>query len=80
MNTQCKTKIYCILLLISLVMVLGGGLLAYLIQTVGGTVEVRDVRWMGTNGTMMSGLLYIPKGVTAENPAPGIVADRKSVV
>ncbi|HQP61759.1 MAG TPA: alpha/beta fold hydrolase [Anaerolineaceae bacterium] len=74
MNTQCKTKIYCILLLISLVMVLGGGLLAYLIQTVGGTVEVRDVRWMGTNGTMMSGLLYIPKGVTAENPAPGIVA------
>lgn len=38
MNTQCKTKIYCILLLISLVMVLGGGLLAYLIQTVGGTV------------------------------------------
>ena len=29
---------------------------------------------MGTNGTMMSGPLYIPKGVTAENPAPGIVA------
>ncbi len=29
-----QDKIYCILLLISLVMVLGGGLLAYLIQTV----------------------------------------------
>jgi pimeloyl-ACP methyl ester carboxylesterase len=29
---------------------------------------------MGTNRTLMSALLYIPKGVTAKTPAPGIVA------
>jgi hypothetical protein len=43
MNTQCKTKIYCILLLISLVMVLGGGCWRILSRR-GRTVEVRDVR------------------------------------
>jgi len=36
--------------------------------------QVRDIRFMGSNGTEMSALLYIPKGVTAKNPAPGIVA------
>ena len=29
---------------------------------------------MGTNGTLMSALLYVPPGVDAENPAPGVVA------
>jgi pimeloyl-ACP methyl ester carboxylesterase len=29
---------------------------------------------MGSNGVMMSGLLYVPKGATAKTPAPGILA------
>lgn len=62
------------LLLIALALVLLGAGLAAWIQTNGGTVAVHDVRFVGTNGTMMSGLLYVPKGVTAKNPAPGIVA------
>lgn len=61
-------------LIISLVLVLAGGLLAWWTQTNGGTVSIRDVRFMGTNGTMMSGLLYVPDGVTNETPAPGILA------
>lgn len=48
--------------------------MAWRTQTAGGTVTISDVRWMGSNGAMMSGLLYVPDGVTAENPAPGIVA------
>ncbi len=63
-----------LLLALALLLVLAGGLIASAVQTVGGTVAVRDVRFMGTNGTLMSGLLYIPPGVTAENPAPGILA------
>ena len=63
-----------LLLVVALLLTLGGGLLAAYVQTAGGTVEVRDVRWVGTNGTMMSGLLYVPSGVTNKNPAPGIVA------
>ncbi len=56
-----------------ILVLLGGGIAAYT-QTGGGTIEIRDVRFMGTNGTLMSALLYIPNGVTAENPAPGILA------
>ena len=62
------------LLIISLVLIFVGGLLASVIQTNFGSVKVRDIRFMGSNGTEMSALLYIPKGVTAKNPAPGIVA------
>lgn len=62
-----------VLLGIAVVLVLIGGLIGYLAQTSGGTIEVRDVRFVGTNGLEMSALLYIPSGVNAENPAPGIV-------
>src|SRR4030042_3497328 len=62
------------LLIISLVLVFVGGLLAYLVQTDFGNIKIKDLRFMGSNGTEMSALLYIPKGVSAKNPAPGIVA------
>lgn len=62
------------LLIIALVLIMLGGTMAWFTQTDGGKIEIKDVRWVGTNGTQMSGLLYIPPGVTNENPAPGIVA------
>ncbi len=62
------------LLVVALALVLVGSLVAYWAQTSGGTVTVRDVRFAGTNGTMMSGLLYLPAGITNENPAPGVLA------
>lgn len=62
------------MLFLGVLLVLLGGFIAYRTQTNGGSVEIRDVRFMGTNGTMMSALLYVPDGVSAENPAPGIVA------
>ncbi len=58
----------------ALIIVLIGCLIAYGAQTSGGTITVRDVRFAGTNGTMMSGLLYIPDGVSNEHPAPGVLA------
>jgi pimeloyl-ACP methyl ester carboxylesterase len=62
------------LLIAALVIVLVGSLIAYGAQTSGGTITIQDVRFTGTNGTQMSGLLYIPPGVTNENPAPGVLA------
>jgi len=62
------------LLAISLLLILVGDLLASCIQTDWGNVKIRDVRFVGSNGTIMSALLYVPKGVTANKPAPGIVA------
>ncbi len=61
-------------LLVALILVLVGGLIASAAQTNGGKVTVKDVRFVGSNGTLMSALLYIPDGVTAETPAPGVVA------
>ena len=58
------------LLWIALILIVVGGLLAHLVNTDGGNVKVRDVRFMGTNGTLMSALLYIPNGVTAKTAAP----------
>jgi fermentation-respiration switch protein FrsA (DUF1100 family) len=33
-----------------------------------------DVRFIGTGGSPMSALLYVPPGATAAAPAPGILA------
>jgi pimeloyl-ACP methyl ester carboxylesterase len=63
-----------IILAIALLLILVGDLLASCIQTDWGNIKVRDIRFVGTNGTVMSALLYIPKGVTSDAPAPGILA------
>jgi pimeloyl-ACP methyl ester carboxylesterase len=55
------------------VLILAGGVLAYLTQTSGG-IQVRDVRFKGDKGNTMSALLYIPPNATARTPAPGILA------
>lgn len=61
------------LLAIALVIILAGGLLANAINTIGGSVDVKDVRWADSEGTLVSALLYVPKGVTVENPAPAML-------
>ena len=53
--------------------VLAGAFLAHAIRTTDGTT-VQDIRFTGTNGTVMSALLYVPKNATAETPAPGVLA------
>jgi len=60
-------------LMLGVVLIFLGSLLAHLIQTSGG-IRIQDVRFTGTNGTAMSGLLYIPATATARTPAPGVLA------
>ncbi|MFB9081932.1 alpha/beta hydrolase family protein [Deinococcus wulumuqiensis] len=62
------------LFVLGLVLVLVGGLLAAWTQSSGGQVRIRDVRFTGANGQQLSALLYVPGGVSAEKPAPGILA------
>ncbi|MBK8135779.1 MAG: alpha/beta fold hydrolase [Chloroflexi bacterium] len=61
-------------LALGLLLVLIGGLLAWQTQTDGGQIDIKDVRFVGTNGLLMSGLLYVPPGATAETPAPAVLA------
>ncbi|HOL60123.1 MAG TPA: alpha/beta fold hydrolase [Syntrophales bacterium] len=58
----------------ALILILIGGLLAWWIQTDGGKIKIKDVRFVGSDGRLVSALLYIPPGVSSKNPAPGIVA------
>jgi len=61
-------------LVLAILRILVGGFMAYRTQTDRGNIAIRDVRFTGSNGIMMSGLLYVPKGVDAKNRAPGILA------
>jgi len=53
--------------------ILIGSLIAHFVQTSGG-ITMKDVRFNGADGNTISAYLYIPPGVSAENPAPGILA------
>jgi pimeloyl-ACP methyl ester carboxylesterase len=54
------------------VLILAGGLLAHFVQTSNG-VRIEDVRFIGAGPTRLSGLLYIPRGVSARAPAPAVL-------
>jgi len=73
MQVENKPNRAKLLLSIALILIVVGSLLAYLINIDGGKVKVRDIRFMGSNGTLMSALLYIPDGVTAKTPAPAVL-------
>ncbi len=73
MQSESKPNRAKMLLWIALVLILLGGLLANMVQTSWGKVDVRDIRFVGTNGVVMSALLYVPDGVTNKNPAPGVL-------
>jgi pimeloyl-ACP methyl ester carboxylesterase len=62
------------LLLVSLVLIVAGSIIASAVQRDGCKVKVRDVRFAGTGGAMMSALLYVPNNATPKTPAPGILA------
>ena len=50
-----------------------GVAIAALVQTAGG-IRVRDVRFVGADGTPFSALLYVPANATARTLAPGVLA------
>jgi pimeloyl-ACP methyl ester carboxylesterase len=68
-----NSRKYWILLFVALAAVLFGSLLAAFVNTNGGSVKVKDVRFVGNGGDILRGLLYIPKGVTKENPGPAVL-------
>lgn len=71
-NSSKRTHI--IMLAVALFLILAGNLVAFLVQTDFGNVKVRDIRFVGADGVVMSALLYQPKTATAKSPAPGILA------
>jgi pimeloyl-ACP methyl ester carboxylesterase len=63
-----------LMLVIALLLVFGGAWLASAVQRAGGDVDVREVRFAGSGGTIMSGALYIPQSAGTDSPAPAVLA------
>jgi pimeloyl-ACP methyl ester carboxylesterase len=61
------------LFVLSLVIILIGTLITWSVDTTGGKVDVKLVDFIGDDGRLIHARLYIPKGVTSENPAPGVL-------
>lgn len=60
-------------LILSILLMLGGGWLASAVQTDFGNVRVVDVRIAGSNGKIVSGLLFVPKNASDQTPAPAVL-------
>jgi pimeloyl-ACP methyl ester carboxylesterase len=61
------------LFVLSLVIILAGVLLTWSVDTSSGKVDVKLVDFIGEDGALLHARLYIPKGVTSDNPAPGVL-------
>ena len=61
-----------IVLCIALVLILAGSILAGMYNSSNGSVTVSRISFETQNGTL-SGLLYMPKGASAENPRPTVI-------
>ncbi|MCH7742291.1 MAG: alpha/beta fold hydrolase [Proteobacteria bacterium] len=59
---------------IAITLILFGSLLAWFVQTAGGNTIVKEVRFPGSAGNMMSALLYVPAQASIDKPAPGVLA------
>jgi pimeloyl-ACP methyl ester carboxylesterase len=57
----------------SLVLMLGGSLTASWIQSGQGSVQVKEVSYLGADNALNNAYLFIPNGVTAKTPAPAIM-------
>ena len=61
------------LLVISILIILIGSTLGAYVARDFGNVVIKEVKFLGEHGNVIHGHLYIPKGVTPENPAPGVI-------
>ena len=61
------------LLIISLILIIGGSLLGSWVQSGMGTVTIKHIKYVGTNGFVNGASLYIPDGITNENPGPAVI-------
>ena len=68
---KCKKCKYS-LLVVALALILVGSILASLFNTGFGSVSAERIRFDGGHGTL-SGILYMPKDASAENPKPTII-------
>ncbi|MCL2210559.1 MAG: alpha/beta hydrolase [Treponema sp.] len=60
--------------IISIILLLIGGLIGMLVHTSGGKVKIHDIKFVTVDGAEMRALLYVPKSATLLNPAPAVIS------
>lgn len=60
-------------LVLSLVLMLVSAIGASIVQTAGGAVTIKDLRWETSSGRLMNALLFVPAGASADDQRPAIV-------
>ncbi|BBH21760.1 hypothetical protein Back11_31050 [Paenibacillus baekrokdamisoli] len=60
-------------IIVSLLIVLISGLIANNVQTDNGNVSIKDVRFVGDNGNLLSALLYTPAKMDPTKPLPAVL-------
>ncbi|MCT2534814.1 alpha/beta fold hydrolase [Aquibacillus koreensis] len=61
-------------IIVSLVVILISSIIAHSVQTSGGDVEVKDIRFVGDNGIVHSALMYMPSDMNLEEQYPAVVS------
>ncbi|MFQ6485995.1 alpha/beta hydrolase family protein [Brachybacterium epidermidis] len=61
------------LVILSLLLCLISAVGAAIVQTGGGSTEVKDLKWETSSGRAMNALLFVPENATADEPAPAVV-------
>jgi pimeloyl-ACP methyl ester carboxylesterase len=60
--------------IISLILLLAGGIAGKLVHTSGGSVKIHDIQYITLDGAEMRALLYVPKSASPSNPAPVVIS------
>jgi len=68
--TKKRAKIW---ISVSILLMLVSMIFVSVIQSSGGKVTIKDLQWETSIGVKLSGLLFVPAGVSAENKVPAIV-------
>ena len=67
---SCAAKFLAVLLAVILVCCI----VQNVVLTDGGNVRIEDVSWVTDDGAYLAARIFIPDGVTADAPAPAVVA------
>ncbi len=69
-----EVKTYLMLLLVSLVLMIGGGAFASYVNSDFGFVHVYQISIYGDHGAVISAMLYVPSTASPKHPAPAVLA------
>ncbi|MBB5337336.1 alpha/beta hydrolase family protein [Pectinatus brassicae] len=59
--------------IVAILLIFIGSCIGYYFNTAGGDIAVKDVRFAGKDGKILSGLLYIPSNAANATPAPAVL-------